>query len=128
MLSRQLLREIPLHTQWKRFVLILSIFTVESVLSFGKIAALHERLKFINTTFLLLPLLFIGLLVIAQLATWRRSNFASDGFKLSNLLPIEYLLLIFILVFLLNSYEIVLVGTSCAANNGPVCLFLFDDF
>lgn len=108
--------------------MILSILAIECVLSFGEIAVLHERLEFIYTTFLLLPLLFIGLLVITQLAAWRWSYFASDRLKLSNLLLIEYFLLFFIMIFLLNSYEVVLSGTSGAANNGPVCLFLLDDF
>lgn len=98
------------------------------MLSFGEITVLHERLEFIYTTFLLLPLLFIGLLVVTQLATWRGSYFASDRLKFSNLLLIEYFLLILILIFLLNSNEIVLGSTSRAANNGPVCLFLLDDF
>lgn len=107
--------------------MILPILAIEGMLSFGKIAAFHEGLEFINTAFLLLPLFFVGLLVIAQLATWGRSDLASYRLKLGYLFFIKHLLLFFILIFLFNSYEVVLSGTSSTANNGPIRFFLLDD-
>ena len=50
-----------------------------------------------------------------------------DGLKLAHLFSPERLLLLLTEILLFNPNEVVLGGTPCTADNGPICLLLFDD-